>query len=264
MLTATAFLHGLVQEELTQAELEFHDPDYEVILGVLAKEGWSNTVLMESVPGLVSITIPIFNAERFLRETIESVLAQDYRQWELLLADDGSTDSSSAIARDFAHGFRAGCLSEHPGRRNLGVNATRNLGARNSRGEFLAFLDADDIWLPEKLEAHVNAMMQNPEAGFSSAPPNTGTNGTREGNNHKKNDIPPLAPGGQRCIFRPCCLLKAIRWVLTVRRAPAVFCCAAGRLSELAGSKNASPLLPTRSMKTLPYFPNCICRSRFT
>lgn len=161
---------------------------------------------MEAIPGLVSITIPFYNAERFLRETIESVFGQLYQQWELLLVDDGSTDRSSAIARDFAARFpgRVVCL-EHPGHRNLGVNAARNLGARNSRGELLAFLDSDDLWLPGKLEANVSAMMQHPEAGFLFGYTEYWYEWDPEGNHHQKNDIPPLAPGGK--VYLPPLLL---------------------------------------------------------
>ena len=85
---------------------------------------------MEEIKGLVSVTIPFYNAQRFLRETVESVLAQTYADWELLLVDDGSTDGSSGIAQSFAATFPGKIFYlEHPGHRNLGVNAARNLGA---------------------------------------------------------------------------------------------------------------------------------------
>lgn len=98
---------------------------------------------------LVSATIAFLNAEKFLAETIESVLAQTYPNWELWLVDDGSTDGSSQIARDYAarHADRIHYL-EHPGHENRGKSASRNLGLRHARGRYVTWLDADDVWLP--------------------------------------------------------------------------------------------------------------------
>ena len=153
---------------------------------------------MEPISGLVSITIPIYNAERFLRETIESVFAQSYTHWELLLSDDGSTDRSSEIARACAalHPDKIFYL-EHPRRQNLGAPATRNLGARHSRGEFLAFLDSDDIWLPGKLEANVSSLIKQPQAGLLFGSTEYWYEWDPEGNNHQKNLVPFLAPAGK-------------------------------------------------------------------
>jgi glycosyltransferase involved in cell wall biosynthesis len=97
--------------------------------------------------------MPFYNAECFLEEAVESVLAQTYSDWELLLVDDGSTDGSAAIARRHADRIlsKIRCL-EHPGHENRGLSATRNLGIASAHGEFLAFLDADDVWFPQKLE----------------------------------------------------------------------------------------------------------------
>src|SRR5271154_2347778 len=101
---------------------------------------------------LVSTIIIFLNAEKFLAEAVESVLAQTYPTWELWLVDDGSTDDSSRIARDYAtrHAARIHYL-EHPGHENRGKSASRNLGLRHSRGSYVALLDADDVWLPGKL-----------------------------------------------------------------------------------------------------------------
>ncbi len=111
---------------------------------------------------LVSAVIIFFNEERFLEEAIESVRAQTYTNWELLLVDDGSTDGSSACARRHAAAEpgRVRYL-EHPGRVNLGMSAARNLGIRGARGEVLAFLDADDVWRPDKLEHQVGLLSAN-------------------------------------------------------------------------------------------------------
>ena len=83
---------------------------------------------------LVSVVIPVWNAERFLAEAIESVLAQTWPHWELLLADDGSTDRSAEIARSWEsrHPGKIRCL-EHPGRANRGESASRNLGRGANR-----------------------------------------------------------------------------------------------------------------------------------
>ncbi len=151
---------------------------------------------MKEVKGLVSVTIPFYNAERFLAETIETVLAQTYSAWELLLVDDGSNDGSTDIAKSYAARYPDKVFYlEHARHRNLGVNAARNLGARSSRGEFLAFLDSDDIWLPAKLEVNVASMAAHAEAGFLFGPTEYWYEWDAEGNNHKKNEVPMVAPG---------------------------------------------------------------------
>jgi glycosyltransferase involved in cell wall biosynthesis len=118
-------------------------------------------------PPLVSVVAIFLNAERFLEEAIESVVAQTYPQWELLLVDDGSTDASAAIARRYVerHPERVRYL-EHPGHRNLGMSASRNRGLEHARGEYLALLDADDVWLPQKLERQVAILEAHPEAAL--------------------------------------------------------------------------------------------------
>jgi len=112
----------------------------------------------------VSIVTPFLNAARFFEESIESVLAQTYRRWELLLVDDGSTDGSTPIAERYAaaHPDRIRYLA-HPGRINRGASASRNLGARQARGEYLAYLDADDVYLPAKLEEQVPLLDAHPD-----------------------------------------------------------------------------------------------------
>jgi glycosyltransferase involved in cell wall biosynthesis len=104
----------------------------------------------------VSIVTPFLNAVRFIEESIESVLAQTYERWELLLVDDGSTDGSSAIAMRYAaaHPRKIHYLS-HPHRATKGASASRNHGIRHATGEYLAFLDADDVYLPRKLEDQI-------------------------------------------------------------------------------------------------------------
>ena len=114
---------------------------------------------------LVSAVIIFLNAERFLEEAIESVRAQTYTDWELLLVDDGSTDGSSACAHRHA-AAEPGRIRylDHPGHVNLGMSAARTRGIREARGEALAFLDADDVWLPDKLERQVELLQAQPAA----------------------------------------------------------------------------------------------------
>lgn len=107
---------------------------------------------MSAAP-LVSIVTPFFKAEAFLAQTINSVQAQSFKDWELLLIDDASPDRSGEIA--------AAAALEDPRLRlftlaqNSGPAAARNLGLRHARGRYLCFLDADDLWQPEKLERQV-------------------------------------------------------------------------------------------------------------
>ena len=107
----------------------------------------------------VSVIIIFFDAEAFFEEAIESVLAQDYRDFELLLVDDGSTDASTEIAKDYERRYptRIHCL-EHPDHANRGMSATRNLGVEAARGELVAFLDSDDRWAPSKLFEQVEIL----------------------------------------------------------------------------------------------------------
>ena len=118
-------------------------------------------------PPLVSVVAIFLNAERFLDEAIRSVFAQTYERWELLLVDDGSSDGSTAIARGWAEREpeRVRYL-EHPGHRNEGMSASRNAGLRQARGEYLALLDADDVWLPEKLTRQVTILQAHPEVAL--------------------------------------------------------------------------------------------------
>ena len=120
----------------------------------------------ESREGLVSVVMPMHDAERYLVEAIESVRAQHYPRWELLLVDDGSSDGSGAIAQRYAEAEPERIrLLRHPDGRSHGASASRNVGLREARGEFIAFLDADDVWLPENLAEQVPRLEAEPEAG---------------------------------------------------------------------------------------------------
>lgn len=117
---------------------------------------------------LVSCIVIFWNAgEQFFREAIESIFAQTYDNWELFLVDDGSTDISTAIALEFCQKYpeRVRYL-EHEEHQNRGMSAARNLGIKHAQGEYVAFLDADDIWLPTKLAEQVPILKSNPEAAM--------------------------------------------------------------------------------------------------
>lgn len=109
---------------------------------------------------LVSVVIPAFNAERYVSVAIRSVLAQSYSPVECVVVDDGSTDATRAVIRGF--GDRVHTVHSE----NRGVASARNLGARSSKGSFLAFLDADDVWLPRKLERQMEVMLRMPDLGL--------------------------------------------------------------------------------------------------
>jgi len=119
---------------------------------------------MSRIP-MVSAIIIFLNAEKFLSEAIDSVLGQTFHDWELLLVDDGSTDGGSAIARRYSQKYpvRVQYL-EHPSHTNRGMSASRNLGIKHAKGDYIAFLDADDVWLPNKLQMQLAIMSQQADA----------------------------------------------------------------------------------------------------
>jgi glycosyltransferase involved in cell wall biosynthesis len=108
----------------------------------------------------VSVIIPVYNGEKFLEEAIKSVLNQDYDHLECIVVDDGSTDESASIAKKFE---RVIYLRQD----NTGVASARNRGVQRASGEYLAFLDADDIWDINKLETQINYMEENPDIDYS-------------------------------------------------------------------------------------------------
>jgi glycosyltransferase involved in cell wall biosynthesis len=108
-------------------------------------------------PPLVSVMMPAYNAGAYLREAIDSALAQDYPALEIIVVNDGSTDDTAAVMASYGDRIRA---IQHE--KNQGIGATRNTALRASKGEFIAPLDADDIWLPGKISAQVALMQQRP------------------------------------------------------------------------------------------------------
>lgn len=112
---------------------------------------------------LVSVIIPCYNRERFIGATIDSVLGQTWSNVELIVVDDGCTDGSRKVLESY--GPRLTIL-EHPGRANKGQSAAINLGLRHSSGDYLAILDSDDLFAPDKIEKQVNFLERNPEFGL--------------------------------------------------------------------------------------------------
>lgn len=116
---------------------------------------------------LVSIVTAFFNAEMFLQDAIDSVVAQNYENWELLLVDDGSKDGGTSIARRYAEQQPGKIFyMQHPNHENRGAAASRNVGVQAAKGEYVAILDADDVWLPHKLERQVAILEAEPRAAM--------------------------------------------------------------------------------------------------
>ena len=108
----------------------------------------------------VSVIVPVFNAEKTLAETLESVQRQTFSDLELIVIDDGSTDASRDILAAFDDDRLKVFFCA-----NAGVATARNRGLARATGEFVSFIDADDLWVPEKLELQVEALRRNPTAG---------------------------------------------------------------------------------------------------
>src|SRR5579859_7287264 len=113
---------------------------------------------------VVSVIIPAFNAATNIRQTLDSVRAQTHQAFEVIVVDDGSTDNTCAVVEEFVRQdsrFRLICQA------NRGVGDARNAGIREARGKYIAPLDADDFWYPEKLEKQVARLVQGgPEIGL--------------------------------------------------------------------------------------------------
>jgi glycosyltransferase involved in cell wall biosynthesis len=136
---------------------------------VSGKSGEAAPVSASTAAPLVSVITPFFNAEAFFQQAIDSVLRQTYACWELLLVDDGSQDGSSAIALAAQAKDRARIrYLRHADGVNRGAGPARQLALAQARGEFVAFLDADDIWFPTKLASQVEALSRRPDVDLIS------------------------------------------------------------------------------------------------
>ncbi len=108
--------------------------------------------------GLVSIIMPSYNTAKYIAKSIQSVLNQTYKDWELLIVDDCSTDNTDEVVKPFLVDSRIKFFkNEH----NSGAAVSRNKAMREAQGEWLAFLDSDDLWLPSKLEKQLKFMKDN-------------------------------------------------------------------------------------------------------
>lgn len=108
---------------------------------------------------MVSVIIPSYNRSQMLREAIKSVVSQDFRDFELVVVDDGSTDDTHAVLETYPE-------IQIVSQEHRGVSTARNAGVRAAHGDFLAFLDSDDLWRPSKLSAQVAFFKKNPAAGI--------------------------------------------------------------------------------------------------
>lgn len=111
----------------------------------------------------ISVIIPLYNKVKYIRETIESVLCQSYKDFEILVVDDGSTDGGDKIVEEIADP-RIKLIRQG----NAGVSAARNTGIKNAKGDWIAFLDADDFWLKDNLKSHVELHNKHPQLLWSS------------------------------------------------------------------------------------------------
>ncbi len=111
---------------------------------------------------LVSVITPAYNAQDFIGQTIESVINQTYPHWEMLIVDDGSTDGTRGEVQKYLNDNRIKYLYQE----NQERSAARNNGIRHSSGKYVAFLDADDLWLPDKLRVQVEYLEKHPDVGL--------------------------------------------------------------------------------------------------
>jgi glycosyltransferase involved in cell wall biosynthesis len=107
----------------------------------------------------VSVIVPMYNGEAYIRESVESALAQTHRPSEIIVLDDGSTDGGGAIAQ--------GLAVTYVRQANAGLAAARNAAIERASGDYIALLDCDDIWLPEKLDRQLAALDADPSAGYA-------------------------------------------------------------------------------------------------
>lgn len=111
-------------------------------------------------PLLVSVVICVYNGEKYIKEAIESVLSENYPQMEILCIDDGSTDSTMDILRNF------GSAVKISSQQNQGVAVARNFASQIAQGEFITYLDSDDLFVPGRIAAMVEVLLQNPETAI--------------------------------------------------------------------------------------------------
>ena len=115
---------------------------------------------------LVSIIVPVYNVEKYICETIDCVRKQTYKNWELLLVEDCSKDNTVAVVREYLEEVQDDRVRLICQEKNSGAAGSRNRGVKEARGRYIAYLDADDLWVPEKLEKEL-AFMERKQAAFA-------------------------------------------------------------------------------------------------
>ncbi len=159
---------------------------------------------------LISSVIIFLNTEKYLQEAIESVIAQTYDNWELLLVDDGSTDRKyrdrPAVCRTV---FWEGSLPRASGHQNLGMGASRNLGVRHAKGQYIALLDSDDVWLPHKLDQQAAILDTHPDVGMVYGLSQYWHGWTGKPEDVRRDFVPELGVQGNR-VYRPPALLTLL------------------------------------------------------
>lgn len=112
---------------------------------------------------LVSIIMPVYNAAQYVHEAIDSVMAQSWKHWELLVINDGSTDNS----HDIILGFKDPRINYFPRQKNQGVSTARNVGLKHMKGDFFCFLDADDVLPAGSIKNRLNLLISDPKIDFA-------------------------------------------------------------------------------------------------
>lgn len=120
---------------------------------------------MDAISGKVSVLIPLYNRKKYIEETVNSVLSQDYSDIELIVIDDGSSDGGDKLVEKYAADNKLIFLRQ-PGNINRGQSASLNLGLSRATGEFIAILDSDDLYAPGKIKKQVDYLKNNPEIGL--------------------------------------------------------------------------------------------------
>lgn len=118
----------------------------------------SETGIMPEHEDLVSIIMPSYNTEKYIAKSIKSVLTQTYQNWELLIVDDCSTDNTDKVVEPYLADSRIRFFRNE---QNSGAAVSRNRALREAKGRWIAFLDSDDLWKPEKLHRQINFMQEN-------------------------------------------------------------------------------------------------------
>lgn len=116
-----------------------------------------NNLNYKTEPALISCIVPVFNGEKYLQKTMDSILDQSYNPLEIIVVDDGSTDKTAEIVK----GYNA--YVSYLWQPNKGPTSARNLGLNAAKGEFVTFLDSDDLWHPEKLKRQIDRLHSRPE-----------------------------------------------------------------------------------------------------